>query len=175
MARGSKEERNHRPCRFLRFTRVAPVEPEANTQSRSLCPLGRPRAQSQRDARKWARRDSNPRRRKPADLQSAPIGHSGTRPGFHHPKRGRTAFQVEPERYAGCHVPATSFHLPHARKPAHWPQIRPSPFCRYRTYCESHSHSTVVSVTVVAIMMLMPLAPAIGIHDTPREIRHACC
>ena len=29
---------------------------------------------------KWARRDSNPRRRKPADLQSAPIGHSGTRP-----------------------------------------------------------------------------------------------
>ncbi len=39
----------------------------------------------------WAQMDSNHRRRKPADLQSAPFGHSGTRPkqnvcfflGFH--------------------------------------------------------------------------------------------
>ena len=30
--------------------------------------------------RKWARMDSNHRRRKPADLQSAPFGHSGTCP-----------------------------------------------------------------------------------------------
>gem|GEM_PF-5254219 len=28
----------------------------------------------------WAERDSNPRRRKPADLQSAPFGHSGICP-----------------------------------------------------------------------------------------------
>ena len=30
----------------------------------------------------WVRMDSNHRRRKPADLQSAPFGHSGTHPHF---------------------------------------------------------------------------------------------
>ena len=30
----------------------------------------------------WAKMDSNHRRHKPADLQSAPFGHSGIRPNF---------------------------------------------------------------------------------------------
>ena len=32
----------------------------------------------------WAKMDSNHRRRKPADLQSAPFGHSGICPFFLH-------------------------------------------------------------------------------------------
>ena len=35
-----------------------------------------------RSIRVWARMDSNHRSRKTADLQSAPFGHSGTRPNF---------------------------------------------------------------------------------------------
>ena len=49
----------------------------------------------------WAGRDSNPRRRKPADLQSAPFGHSGICPGSTCPLvnaalRSKLAVGVEP-------------------------------------------------------------------------------
>src|SRR6516164_10294421 len=39
----------------------------------------------------WRGKDSNLRRHKPADLQSAPFGHSGTSPGHPHSRRSRRA------------------------------------------------------------------------------------
>ena len=50
--------------------------------------------------RVWAKMDSNHRRYKPADLQSAPFGHSGIRPCRHIPRAGLRA--LRDAAAAGC-------------------------------------------------------------------------
>ena len=45
----------------------------------------------------WARMDSNHRRRKPADLQSAPFGHSGTCPIINSEKQIKRAETRDPQ------------------------------------------------------------------------------
>ena len=52
--------------------------------------------------REWRREDSNLRRRLPADLQSAPFGHSGTSPELSAMcKSGQTAFTISGRRLYG--------------------------------------------------------------------------
>ena len=76
------------------------------------------RAQRARQIRFWWRVvDSNHRRRKPADLQSAPIGHSGNPPGNSQPLRNRNC-AGQSER--------SDRDLPNSPPPPHLPDLEPA-------------------------------------------------
>ena len=108
----STQARSDRLVFFAFLERETGIEPASSAWKAGVLPLnysrpGEPLATCQPEFVWWRRLDSNQRRRKPTDLQSAPFSHSGTPPRGardistapgQHPQPGPTAPTSRPSR-----------------------------------------------------------------------------